>query len=70
MTGYKVKAVALSRDTGFQVAPIRNEIINTSSNELFKSAKSKQDVKDIYESFWNINKKSPKVKVLDITIMR
>jgi hypothetical protein len=67
MVKYKVKAVALSKKTGFQVGKIRNETIDTTSNSLFKNANSCQDVKRIYESFWALDKGNPeKVKVLDV----
>ncbi len=65
---FKVKAVALSRKTGFQLGNIKMHTINTSTNKLFTQAKTNQDVKKIFEGFWNINPHSlEKVKVLDIT---
>lgn len=64
---YKVLAVAKDRKTGNYIGTPRTEKINVKTDELFKGAKNKKDVKLAYESFWNTNKMSvEQVKVLDV----
>jgi len=41
----------------------RTEFINTRTNTLFRNAKSAQDVKRIFQSFWNIDRRGPRVSV-------
>lgn len=53
MTKYVVTARAYSRRTGQPVGKMRNETIDTEKNVLFKNARSTQDVRAHYESFWN-----------------
>jgi hypothetical protein len=64
---YKVLGVAINRKTGEYIGKPRTEKINVQTNDIFRGAKDKKDVKLAYESFWNMNKRSPeKVKVLDV----
>jgi len=44
----------------------RDEIIDTSRNELFKNCKHSADVKTAYEAFWGLDKYSPTVNVLGV----
>ena len=66
-TIYKVTAIALDRKTKELIGSARTERINVKKNELFKNAKNKEDVKDMYEAFWDINPNSKEVvKVINI----
>lgn len=65
---YAVLAVAMNRQSRRRSGKARTEIIDTSTNQLFKNVKTPADVERAYESFWNdLNLKSTEiVKVLDV----
>ena len=65
---YRVTGRAINRTTREPAGKIRTEIINTSTNKLFKKAKSPRDVEKRYESFWNdLNPRSKEiVKVIGV----
>ena len=65
---FDVTGVALDRNTKKQIGKSRTETIDTEANVLFKGAKSSDDVKERYESFWNRMNPSSKeiVKVIDV----
>ena len=65
---YRVTGRAISRKTRAPLGKVRTEIINTSTNKLFKKAKTPMDVEKAYESFWNkLNTKSREiVKVIGV----
>jgi len=66
-TKYNVTAVALNRKTKKQIGKARTELIDVKKNQLFKDVKNKEDVKETYEAFWDINPYSEEVvKVIDI----
>ena len=58
MAKYKVTATSQGK--------VRTETIDASKNVLFKRAKNEGDVANAYESFWNINKYEPIVKVIKV----
>jgi len=65
---FKVKGVAMNRNTRKQVGKIRTEIIDTETNELFYGIFQPLQVERKYESFWNyLNPNSKEiVKVIDV----
>ena len=64
---YEVTAVALDPQTKEIISEERIETINTENNEIFQDAKDAEDVKRIYESYWN-DIPNPKeiIKVIEV----
>lgn len=59
---FKIWSKNIDRRTK-EIVAYRIEYIDTKKNELFKDSKTKEDVKNRYESFWNIDKYENIVKV-------
>lgn len=68
---YKVMAYAKERKSGEKISEPRAEIVDTNTNEIFKTCKNRLDVKRQYEHFWNaLNKNSFEVvKVISVEPM-
>ena len=49
-----VTAQSFSRENGTPDCPPRTERIDLTTNELFKNCITIMDVKNAYESFWNL----------------
>lgn len=64
-----VTAATCSRETGVRIGAPRDEEIDLDTNELFRGCKTWQDVKRVYEAFWNdLNPNS--TEVVHVTAVR
>lgn len=50
---YNVTAIARDRRTGEDISDERTERIDIDTNELFSGCVDEDDIKFVYESFWN-----------------
>jgi hypothetical protein len=78
MAKYKVTAVAMNRKTRETTLQrpsgdvMRDEVINTKTNILFKGALGPREVEIAYEAFWNeLNPRSSEiVKVIGVKLIK
>ena len=58
---YKVKATS--------EGVTRTEVVST-KNPIFRHARDKYEIGKLYNGYWNINPREPRVKVLNVTKVR
>ena len=63
MVKYEVEAFSFNK-SGKRI--VRKEIIDTSENKMFSENDSQSTIKRKYESYWNMDKYEPPVRVLNV----